>query len=63
MPRHKVWLENFEIASHPVTHGDFVEFIDDGGYRKPELWLSAGWDAPRTARSTAAKPASSATPS
>jgi ergothioneine biosynthesis protein EgtB len=28
-----------------VTHGDFLDFIDDGGYRRPELWLSAGWDA------------------
>ena len=44
-PRHRVWLEDFEIASHPVTHGDFAAFIDDGGYRRPELWLSAGWDA------------------
>jgi len=43
-PRHRVWLEDFEIASHPVTHGDFLDFIDDGGYRRPELWLSAGWD-------------------
>jgi ergothioneine biosynthesis protein EgtB len=44
MPRHRVWLEPFEIASHPVTHGDFIRFIEDGGYRRPELWLSAGWD-------------------
>ena len=44
-PRHRVWLDAFQIASHPVTHGDFIEFIDDGGYRRPELWLSAGWDA------------------
>ena len=43
-PRHRVWLDAFQIASHPVTHGDFIEFIDDGGYRRPELWLSAGWD-------------------
>jgi ergothioneine biosynthesis protein EgtB len=43
-PRHRVWLEAFRIATHPVTHGDFVEFIEDGGYRRPELWLSAGWD-------------------
>jgi formylglycine-generating enzyme required for sulfatase activity len=28
-----------------VTHGDFIAFIDDGGYRRPELWLAAGWDA------------------
>jgi len=46
-PRHRVWLEPFEIASHPVTHGDFIAFIEDGGYRRPELWLSAGWDAAR----------------
>jgi ergothioneine biosynthesis protein EgtB len=44
-PRHRAWLDAFEIASHPVTHGDFIAFIDDGGYRRPELWLSAGWDA------------------
>jgi len=43
-PRHRVWLDEFLIASHPVTNGEFVDFIDDGGYRRPELWLSAGWD-------------------
>jgi ergothioneine biosynthesis protein EgtB len=43
-PRHHVWLHPFQIASHPATHGDFVAFIEDGGYRRPELWLSAGWD-------------------
>jgi ergothioneine biosynthesis protein EgtB len=42
-PRHRVWLEDFEVASHPVTHGDFADFIEDGGYSRPELWLSAGW--------------------
>ncbi|MGE5337801.1 MAG: ergothioneine biosynthesis protein EgtB [Gemmatimonadota bacterium] len=44
-PRHRVWLPPFRIGSHPVTHGEFIEFIGDGGYRRPELWLSAGWDA------------------
>src|SRR5258708_22403471 len=44
-PRHRVWLDPFRIASHPVTHGDFIDFIEDGGYRRPELWLSAGWGA------------------
>ena len=44
-PRHRVWLDAFQIASHPVSHGDFIEFMADGGYRRPELWLSAGWDA------------------
>jgi ergothioneine biosynthesis protein EgtB len=44
-PRHRVWLDAFEMASHPVTHGDFMAYINDGGYQRPELWLSAGWDA------------------
>ena len=44
-PRHAVWIEDFEMAALPVTNGDFADFIDDGGYRRPELWLSAGWDA------------------
>jgi len=48
LPRHTVWLEDYEIATQPVTHGDFLAFIDDGGYRRPELWLSAGWDAVNT---------------
>ena len=43
-PRHRVFVEDFEIASNPVTHGDFIAFIEDGGYRRPELWLSLGWD-------------------
>src|SRR5262245_3017907 len=33
-PRHKAWLDAFEVASHPVTHGDFLRFIEDGGYRR-----------------------------
>ncbi|MEO8145476.1 MAG: ergothioneine biosynthesis protein EgtB [Betaproteobacteria bacterium] len=45
MPRHRAWLDAFSIATHPVTHGDFIDFVEDGGYRRPELWLSAGWDA------------------
>jgi ergothioneine biosynthesis protein EgtB len=44
-PRHKAWIEPFEIASLPVTYGEFIDFVEDGGYRRPELWLSAGWDA------------------
>jgi ergothioneine biosynthesis protein EgtB len=44
-PRHRVWLEPFELASRPVSNAEFVAFIDDGGYRRPELWLSLGWDA------------------
>ena len=47
-PRHTVWLHDFEIASHPVTHGDWLAFIQDGGYERPDLWLSAGWEAVTT---------------
>jgi ergothioneine biosynthesis protein EgtB len=43
-PRHRVWLEPFQLASRLVTCAEFAEFIADGGYRRPELWLSAGWD-------------------
>ena len=52
-PRHKVWIEPFQIASLPVTHGEFIDFIEDGGYRRPELWLSAGWDTVVTRQWTA----------
>jgi ergothioneine biosynthesis protein EgtB len=45
LPRHRVWLEPFAMANRLVTCGEFAEFMADGGYRKPELWLSAGWDA------------------
>src|SRR3712207_5827567 len=44
-PRHKVWLEPFEIAERPVTNADWRAFIADGGYARPELWLSDGWGA------------------
>jgi len=43
-PRHRAFVAPFEIASRPVTHGEYAAFIDDGGYRRPELWLSLGWD-------------------
>ena len=45
LPRHHVFLEPFAIGDRLVTNGEFAEFIADGGYRQPELWLSAGWDA------------------
>jgi ergothioneine biosynthesis protein EgtB len=43
-PRHKVFLQKFAIASRPVTNGDYLQFMRDGGYSRPELWLSDGWD-------------------
>jgi ergothioneine biosynthesis protein EgtB len=42
-PRHRVFLEAFRIASRLVTNGEYLAFIEDGGYRRPELWLSNGW--------------------
>lgn len=43
-PRHRTWIEPFALATHLVTCGEFAAFIDDGGYSRPEFWLSAGWD-------------------
>jgi ergothioneine biosynthesis protein EgtB len=43
-PRHKVWLEPFSIASRPVSNGEYLQFMEDGGYSRPEFWLSAGWE-------------------
>jgi ergothioneine biosynthesis protein EgtB len=43
-PRHRVWLEPFALASRPTNCGEYLAFIEDGGYRRPEFWLSAGWD-------------------
>jgi ergothioneine biosynthesis protein EgtB len=43
--RHTVHLVPFEIAERAVTNEDWLAFIADGGYRRPELWLSDGWAA------------------
>jgi ergothioneine biosynthesis protein EgtB len=45
LPRHRVWLEPYALAERLVTCGEYQEFIEDGGYRRPELWLSDGWNA------------------
>lgn len=42
-PRHRVFLEPFELANRPVTNADVLAFIEDGGYRQPALWLADGW--------------------
>jgi ergothioneine biosynthesis protein EgtB len=42
-PRHRVFLEPFQISSRPVSCGEYMAFMDDGGYGRPELWLSDGW--------------------
>lgn len=43
-PRHRVWLEPFLLGERNVSNGDFIAFIADGGYQRPELWLSDGWE-------------------
>jgi ergothioneine biosynthesis protein EgtB len=48
LPRHRVWLEPFALANRLVTCGEYAEFIADGGYTKPEYWLSAGWATVKT---------------
>ena len=44
IPRHKVYLEPFRIASRKVTCREYLEFISDDGYARAELWLSDGWE-------------------
>lgn len=43
-PRHKIFLEPFQIASRKVTCRDYLEFMSDDAYTRPGLWLSAGWE-------------------
>ena len=42
-PRHRHFVEAFDLASRPVTNGEFLAFMEDGGYERGELWLSEGW--------------------
>lgn len=42
-PRHRVWLDDVEVGTRQVTNAEWVQFIDDGGYARPDLWLSDGW--------------------
>jgi ergothioneine biosynthesis protein EgtB len=42
-PRHRAFVEPFVVASRLVTNAEYLEFVVDGGYARPELWLSDGW--------------------
>jgi ergothioneine biosynthesis protein EgtB len=44
LPRHRTWLRPYWLGSRLVTNADYLEFIRDGGYEDPRLWLSDGWD-------------------
>ena len=43
-PRHRVWLDPFALGHRPVNNGEYLAFMAEGGYRRPEFWLSAGWE-------------------
>jgi len=45
MPRHRVLLADHHLADRLVTCGEYLQFVQDGGYRRPSLWLSDGWAA------------------
>ena len=47
-PRHRVFLEPFAVADRPVSCGDWLEFMADGGYDRAEFWLSDGWNTIRS---------------
>ncbi|MDE0035945.1 MAG: ergothioneine biosynthesis protein EgtB [Gammaproteobacteria bacterium] len=42
-PRHRVWIDEFALGNRLVTNREFAEFIADGGYAEPSLWLADGW--------------------
>jgi ergothioneine biosynthesis protein EgtB len=42
-PSHEVLLPAFAIAERPVSNGEFLRFVEEEGYRRPEFWLSDGW--------------------
>lgn len=43
-PRHRRWISGFQLADRLINNGEYMDFMTDGGYRRPELWLSDGWD-------------------
>jgi formylglycine-generating enzyme required for sulfatase activity len=46
-PRHTVFLQGFAIDRAPVSNGDFLEFVNAGGYDNYRWWLSKGWKSAR----------------
>ncbi len=44
VPRHRVYLAPYQLASRLVTNGEYLAFMEDGGYRESAHWLAEGWD-------------------
>ena len=44
LPRHRQFVEPYQLASRLATNGDYLAFLRDGGYGDPALWMSEGWD-------------------
>lgn len=42
-PRHRVYLQPYRLASRLVTNHEYLQFVEAGGYQKPEYWLADGW--------------------
>ena len=42
-PVHQAWLEPFAVANRLISNGEYLEFMADGGYQEPLLWLANGW--------------------
>jgi ergothioneine biosynthesis protein EgtB len=47
-PRHRRFVDSFELSTRLVTNAEYLRFIEDGGYLRPEFWLSDGWEASRS---------------
>ncbi|RNL78993.1 ergothioneine biosynthesis protein EgtB [Nocardioides marmorisolisilvae] len=48
LPEHQVYLEPYRLADRLITNGEWLAFMADGGYRRPEFWLSDGWAKVKT---------------
>lgn len=55
LPRHRQYLEASELADRLVTNAEFLAFVEDDGYRRPELWLADGWAELQSLQAVAAK--------
>ncbi|MCU1286018.1 MAG: hypothetical protein JWO13_2368 [Acidobacteriales bacterium] len=49
-PRHKTYSQGFQLGSRLMTNAEYLQFMLDDGYQRPELWLSEGWETARTQR-------------